>query len=124
MKPPSGGFVLSEAMMTDWKPSADLPTLRARAALLSALRAFFNSRGVLEVETPLLSAHATVDRHIDSFLTGPGRPTCTLSVLRARACPKFQPQDRTHTGPMLEGPSSEQQPPHHTPEVQAQESDR
>ncbi len=59
--------------MTDWKPSADLPTLRARAALLSALRAFFNSRGVLEVETPLLSAHATVDRHIDSFRTEDGR---------------------------------------------------
>lgn len=59
--------------MTDWKPSADLPTLRARAVLLSALRAFFNSRGVLEVETPLLSAHATVDRHIDSFRTEDGR---------------------------------------------------
>ena len=59
--------------MTDWQPSADLPTLRARAALLSALRAFFNSRGVLEVETPLLSAHATVDRHIESFRTEDGR---------------------------------------------------
>lgn len=57
----------------NWKPSADLPTLRARAALLAALRAFFAARGVLEVETPLLSAHATVDRYIDSFRTADGR---------------------------------------------------
>jgi lysyl-tRNA synthetase class 2 len=64
--------MLSDAM-TDWTPSADLPTLRARAALLAAVRAFFTSRGVLEVETPLLSAHATVDRHIDSFRTADGR---------------------------------------------------
>ncbi|PPE72965.1 EF-P lysine aminoacylase GenX [Solimonas fluminis] len=59
--------------MTDWTPSADLPTLRARAALLAALRGFFAARGVLEVETPLLSSHATVDRHIDSFRTADGR---------------------------------------------------
>lgn len=59
--------------MTDWTPSADLPTLRARAALLAALRGFFGSRGLLEVETPLLSAHATVDRHIDSFRSADGR---------------------------------------------------
>jgi len=64
--------MLSDAM-TDWTPSADLPTLRARAALLAALRGFFAARGVLEVETPLLSAHATVDRHIDSFRTADGR---------------------------------------------------
>ncbi|AXQ29086.1 EF-P lysine aminoacylase GenX [Solimonas sp. K1W22B-7] len=57
----------------NWNPSADLPTVRARAALLAALRAFFAARGVLEVETPLLSAHATVDRHIDSFRTADGR---------------------------------------------------
>lgn len=50
-------------------PSASLETLRARAALLSAIRHFFDARGVLEVETPVLSHHATVDRHIDSFRT-------------------------------------------------------
>ncbi|HET8883085.1 MAG TPA: EF-P lysine aminoacylase EpmA [Solimonas sp.] len=52
---------------TDWRPSATLETLKARARLLAAIRAFFVERDVLEVSTPLLSRHATVDRHIESF---------------------------------------------------------
>jgi lysyl-tRNA synthetase class 2 len=39
--------------------------LVARAALLIRLRAFFASRGFLEVETPLLSHDVVVDRHLD-----------------------------------------------------------
>lgn len=31
------------------------------------IRQFFDARDVLEVETPVLSRHATVDRHIESF---------------------------------------------------------
>lgn len=55
-----------------WAPSASLDALRARAKLLSAIRAFFDARGVLEVETPILSRHGTVDLHIDSFHTEGG----------------------------------------------------
>ncbi len=50
-----------------WRPSASLETLKARAELYGSVRAFFHARGVLEVDTPVLSAHATVDRHIESF---------------------------------------------------------
>lgn len=53
-----------------WTPSASRETLKARAELYGSVRAFFHARGVLEVETPILSAHATVDRHIDSFTAG------------------------------------------------------
>ncbi|HUR41696.1 MAG TPA: EF-P lysine aminoacylase EpmA [Verrucomicrobiae bacterium] len=52
-----------------WRPSASLETLKARAALLARLRAFFMERGVLEVDTPVLSKHATVDVHVDSLRT-------------------------------------------------------
>ncbi|GAB6039663.1 EF-P lysine aminoacylase EpmA [Endothiovibrio diazotrophicus] len=58
-----------------WSPSASLETLRLRADLLARIRAFFASRGVLEVETPALSHGATVDPAIDSFAVdyhGPG----------------------------------------------------
>lgn len=53
--------------MSDWRPSASFETLKARAELYGSVRAFFARRAVLEVDTPVLSAHATVDRHIDSF---------------------------------------------------------
>ena len=56
-----------------WRPSASLETLQARAALLARTRAFFLQRGVLEVETPIASRHATVDVHIDSLRTADGR---------------------------------------------------
>lgn len=56
-----------------WPPSASLKNLRARADLLRRIRQFFAEREVLEVETPLLSRHATVDRHIESFRCNDGR---------------------------------------------------
>ena len=55
---------MSEA---DWRPSAGIEALRLRARLNAAIRQFFADRAVLEVETPLLSAAGTVDRHIESF---------------------------------------------------------
>ena len=55
-----------------WRPSATLKTLQQRAALLRLIRQFFDARAVLEVETPVLSQHATVDRHIESFHTAQG----------------------------------------------------
>jgi len=53
--------------MNDWRPSADRAALQLRARLNAYIRAFFAERGVLEVETPLLSQHGTTDRHIESF---------------------------------------------------------
>ena len=58
--------------MAVWTPSATLKILRARALLLRSIRQFFDVREVLEVDTPVLSQHATVDRHIESFKTEKG----------------------------------------------------
>jgi elongation factor P--(R)-beta-lysine ligase len=50
-----------------WRPSASLQTLRLRAQLLAQTREFFASRGLLEVETPCLSAAAASDLHLESL---------------------------------------------------------
>lgn len=62
---------------SDWRPTASLANLRARAALLARIRAFFAQRGVLEVETPALAGAAVTDPHLASLrscYTGPGFP--------------------------------------------------
>jgi lysyl-tRNA synthetase class 2 len=51
--------------MSNFLPSATLDMLRRRAGLLKQVRQFFDSRGFLEVETPILSHDTVVDRHLD-----------------------------------------------------------
>lgn len=52
-----------------WRPAAGAEILRLRARLLGRIRAFFEARGVLEVETPVLSTAAVTDPHIESLQT-------------------------------------------------------
>ena len=56
----------------EWRPSASHQALKARAKLYADIRAFFAQRSVLEVETPVLSVHATTDVHIQSLKTTQG----------------------------------------------------
>lgn len=59
----------------DWRPATPLGMLRLRARLLADMRAFFAARGVLEVDTPALSAATIADPNLHSFATryhGPG----------------------------------------------------
>jgi len=47
-----------------WQPSASLEAIRARAALLASVRAFFAAQNVLEVDTPQLARYGVSDPHI------------------------------------------------------------
>ncbi len=51
----------------DFRPTVTWDMLRFRAKLLRRLRQFFDERGFLEVETPILSHDTVVDRHLDPF---------------------------------------------------------
>lgn len=50
-----------------WQPSASFDAIRLRARLNALIRGFFAERGVLEVETPILSQAGNTDPNIASF---------------------------------------------------------
>lgn len=51
----------------DWQPSATFEVLRLRARLNACIRSFFEQRGVVEVETPVLSVAGNTESNIASF---------------------------------------------------------
>jgi len=56
-----------------WRPSASRHAVEGRARLLTAIRRFFSERGVLEVETPVLSSSGNSDPNIRSMSTSSTR---------------------------------------------------
>jgi len=52
-----------------WRPAAAQSVIKARASMLRSIRAFFDERGIMEVETPLLSRFSTTDIHLESLPT-------------------------------------------------------
>jgi lysyl-tRNA synthetase class 2 len=63
----------------DFRPTASWRNLKLRAETLKRLRAFFDARGFIEVETPILSHDTVIDRHLDplpvTLFTDPRQPT-------------------------------------------------
>ncbi len=60
-----------------WQPSASIEALRQRAATLCMIRDFFNTRGYLEVETPVMARFGITDvylSNIKAFFRG--KPYC------------------------------------------------
>lgn len=56
----------------DWRPTASLARLKARADLLQKIRAYFSSQQVMEVETPVISSAGNTDPEICSIRTHNG----------------------------------------------------
>ncbi|RXJ68697.1 elongation factor P lysine(34) lysyltransferase [Veronia nyctiphanis] len=62
-------------MSQQWQPTTSLNALKQRAATLKTIRQFFESRDVLEVDTPAMSQATVTDIHLHTFNTrfvGPG----------------------------------------------------
>ena len=58
--------------MADWQPNTTQVTLQGRAGMLACIRAFMAERGILEVETPILSRAGNPDPNIHSLTTTTG----------------------------------------------------
>ena len=56
----------ADAAGTDWRPTATHERLRLRATALQRVRAFFERRAVLEVDTPVVVNAGVTDVHIHS----------------------------------------------------------
>ncbi|MEM1063244.1 MAG: amino acid--tRNA ligase-related protein, partial [Planctomycetota bacterium] len=59
-------------MSDDWPPTATWRALHQRADLKRFVRQFFDERGYVEVDTPLLSADTVVDAHIEPIAVRTG----------------------------------------------------
>lgn len=51
----------------DWRPACSPEMLQIRAAMLKAIRHFFDQHGYLEVETPCLSRDVVIDAWLEPF---------------------------------------------------------
>jgi len=58
---------IASSCRSDWQPTASFEALRLRAALSARIRDFFAERGVVEVETPVLSMAGNTEPNIASF---------------------------------------------------------
>ena len=65
---------------SSWHSSASHEVLLERALMLKNIRAFFDGRGVTEVETPLLSRYSTTDPHLDSLQSRFRNQPCYLNT--------------------------------------------
>ncbi|WP_439259534.1 elongation factor P--(R)-beta-lysine ligase [Lonepinella sp. BR2930] len=54
---------------TSWQPTATIKNLLARAKIMAEIRRFFSERGILEVETPILSEFGVTDVNLSTFST-------------------------------------------------------
>ena len=52
-----------------WQPSASLKVIKKRASLLKQIRAFMDTREIIEVDTPILSHFGISDPYIQSMAT-------------------------------------------------------
>ena len=75
-----------------WQPTASLQNLQRRGELLWTIRQFFHARGLIEVQTPILSHDSVIDRHIDPVVlpgTQLGLPDSHLETYYLQTSPEF-----------------------------------
>ncbi len=70
----------NEAEPLEFRPTATLKTIQRRAVYMHRIRDFFEARGFLEVETPILSADTVVDRNLEPMSLCEAGKRCFLQT--------------------------------------------
>jgi elongation factor P--(R)-beta-lysine ligase len=70
-------------MKTQWQPGATPDVLKMRAALLATIRQFFQTRNVLEVETPLLCSSGVTEPAIAPLAVASGQSIAGTRYLQS-----------------------------------------
>lgn len=58
---------MTKPTSSSWQPSATLTRLRQRAKMMAKIRDFFNQRGYLEVETPVMAHFGVTDVYLSNI---------------------------------------------------------
>lgn len=77
-------------MPRSWRPTATRVALMQRADCLRAVREFMHERGVLEVQTPVLSKSQNPEPNIATFVAHPLATEASTPALHLRTSPEFQ----------------------------------
>ncbi|OUD12935.1 EF-P lysine aminoacylase EpmA [Thioflexithrix psekupsensis] len=80
---------MTDHCLLRWQPTASLAAIRARAQLYAAIRHFFATRHVLEVETPILSCAAVPEPAIAPFFTHYHAPDASVKTFFLHTSPEL-----------------------------------
>jgi len=80
---------LTDIENKSWPPTCSTALLHQRAQLYQTIRSFFAEKGVLEVDTPVLSAAASCDVNLDSFSTELANDAQNSQKLYLQTSPEF-----------------------------------
>jgi lysyl-tRNA synthetase class 2 len=99
-----------------WQSKASRETLLRRALMMKDIRAFFDARDVVEVETPLLSHYSTTDPHLDSLCTRFREQDCYLNTSPEYAMKRLLAQWRQPIYQICKAFRDDEIGPNHNPE--------
>ncbi len=103
-------------MNPSWRTSATLDLIRKRARMLQAVRAFFDTRDVLELETPLIASAAATDPHLDSIRVLDGDKPFYLNTSPEYCMKRFVSEHRCSVFQICKSFRMGESGPHHNPE--------
>jgi lysyl-tRNA synthetase class 2 len=99
-----------------WRPIASNEVLLERALMLKNIRAFFDARDVIEVETPLLSHFSTTDPHLESLQSSFREQACYLNTSPEYAMKRLLAENGQSIYQICKAFRDDELGPYHNPE--------